>query len=66
MLSILVSFSADADDAMEFERAASELVASGATMVLSEARGQWLFLVIREGICVIAAINSYEEYPSKL
>ena len=50
LLSILVRFSADGDDAIEFERAASELVASGATMVLSEARGLWLFLVIREGI----------------
>ena len=50
MLSILLSFSADGDDAIEFERAASELVASEATMVLSEARGLWLFLVIREGI----------------
>ena len=50
LLSILVSFSADGDDAIEFERAASELVASEATMVLSEARGLWLFLVIREGI----------------
>jgi len=38
------------DDAIAFERAASELVASEATMVLSEARGLWLFLVIREGI----------------
>ena len=42
--------SADGDHAIEFERAASELVASEATMVLSEARGLWLFLVIREGI----------------
>ena len=50
MLSILVSFSADGDDAIEFERATSELVASKATMVLSEARGLWLFLVIRGGI----------------
>jgi len=50
LLSILVSFSADGDDAVEFKRAASELVASEATMVLSEARGLWLFLVIREGI----------------
>ena len=50
LLSILVSFSADGDDAIEFKRAASELVASEATMVLSEARGLWLFLVIREGI----------------
>jgi hypothetical protein len=49
LLSILVSFSADGDDAIEFE-SASELVASEATMVLSEARGLWLFLVIREGI----------------
>ena len=49
MLSILVSFSADGDDA-EFERAASKLIACEATMVLSEARGLWLFLVIREGI----------------
>ena len=49
-LFILVSFSADGDDAIEFERATSELVASKATMVLSEARGLWLFLVIREGI----------------
>jgi len=39
LLSILVSFSADGDDAIEFERAASELVASEATMVLYEARG---------------------------
>jgi len=50
LLSILVSVSADGDAAIEFERAASELVASEATMVLSEARGLWLFLVIREGI----------------
>ena len=49
-MSILVSFSVDGDDAIEFERAASELAASEATMVLSEARGLWLFLVIREGI----------------
>jgi hypothetical protein len=47
---MLMSFSADGDDAVEFKRAASELVASEATMVLSEARGLWLFLVIREGI----------------
>ena len=33
-----------------FERAASDVVASEATMVLSEAGGLWLFLVIREGI----------------
>jgi hypothetical protein len=45
-----VSFSAAGDAAVEFKRAASELVASEATMVLSEARGLWLFLVIREGI----------------
>jgi hypothetical protein len=50
LLSILVSFSADGDAAVEFERATSEPVASEATMVLSEARGLWLFLVIREGI----------------
>jgi hypothetical protein len=50
LLSMLVSFSADGDEAIEFERATSELVASKATMVLSEARGLWLFLVIREGI----------------
>jgi hypothetical protein len=50
LLSILVRFSADGDDAIEFERAASELVASEATMVLYEARGLRLFLVIREGI----------------
>jgi hypothetical protein len=50
LLSMLMSFSADGDDAVEFKRAASELVASEATMVLSEARGLWLFLVIREGI----------------
>jgi hypothetical protein len=50
LLSILVSFPADGDGAIEFERAASDLVASEATMVLSEARGLWLFLVIREGI----------------
>ena len=49
-LSMLVSFSADGDDAVEFERATSEPVASKATMVLSEAHGLWLFLVIREGI----------------
>jgi hypothetical protein len=41
-------FSADGDDAIEFERAASELAASEATMVLSEAHGLWLFLVIRD------------------
>jgi len=45
MLSILVRFSADGDDAIEFGRATSEPVASEATMVLSEARGLWLFLV---------------------
>jgi hypothetical protein len=50
LLSMLMRFSADGDDAVEFKRAASELVASEATMVLSEARGLWLFLVIREGI----------------
>jgi hypothetical protein len=50
LLSMLMSFSADGDDAVEFKRAASELVASEATMVLSEAHGLWLFLVIREGI----------------
>jgi hypothetical protein len=50
LLSMLMSVSADGDDAVEFKRAASELVASEATMVLSEARGLWLFLVIREGI----------------
>ena len=50
LLSILVSFSADGDDAIELERAEARLVASEATMVLSEARGLWLFLVIREGI----------------
>jgi hypothetical protein len=50
LLSTFMSFSADGDDAVEFKRAASELVASEATMVLSEARGLWLFLVIREGI----------------
>ena len=49
-MSILESFSVDGDDAIEFERAASELAASEATMVLSEARGLWLFLVIRGGI----------------
>jgi hypothetical protein len=47
---MLMSFSAAGDDAVEFKRAASELVASEATMVLSEARGLRLFLVIREGI----------------
>jgi len=47
---MLLSFSADGDDAVEFERAASELVLHRATMVLSEAGGLWLFLVIREGI----------------
>jgi len=50
LFSTLMSFSAEGDDAVEFKRAASELVASKATMVLSEARGLWLFLVIREGI----------------
>ena len=50
LLSVLMSFSADGDDMIEFERAASGLVATEATMVLSEARGLWLFLVIREGI----------------
>ena len=48
--SMLMSFSAEGDDAVEFERAASGLVATEATMVLSEARGLWLFLVIRGGI----------------
>ena len=47
---MLVSFSADGDDAVEFERATSEPVALKATMVLSEAHGLWLFLVIGEGI----------------
>jgi hypothetical protein len=47
---MLMSFFADGDDAVELERAASEMGASQATMVLSEARGLWLFLVIREGI----------------
>ena len=50
LLSILVSFSTDGDAAVEFKRATSELVASEATMVLSEALGLWPFLVIREGI----------------
>jgi len=50
LLSMLMSVPADGDDAVEFKRAASELVASEATIVLSEARGLWLFLVIREGI----------------
>jgi hypothetical protein len=43
-----MSFSADGDGAVGFERAASELVASKATMVLSEAHGLRLFLVIRD------------------
>jgi len=47
LLLVLVSFSADGDDTIEFERAASGLVATEATMVLCEARGLWLFLVIR-------------------
>jgi hypothetical protein len=50
LLSILVSFSADGDDAIEFERGASEWVAFTGNMVLSEARGLWLFLFVREGI----------------
>jgi hypothetical protein len=50
LLSILVSFSADGDDAIELERAASETGCFKATMVLSEARGLWLFLVLRGGI----------------
>ena len=49
-LSMLMRFCADGDDAVEFQRAASEPVALKATMVLSEAHGLWLFLVIREGI----------------
>jgi hypothetical protein len=50
LLSILVSFSALLRVPSCLKKAASELVASEATMVLSEARGLWLFLVIREGI----------------
>src|SRR6266576_2784909 len=50
LLSILVSFSADGDDAIVLRERQARLVASEATMVLSEARGLWLFLVIREGI----------------
>ncbi len=50
LLSILVNCSADGGHAIEFEKATSEPVVSEATMVLSEARGLWLFLVIREGI----------------
>ena len=49
-LSMLVSSSAAGDHAIELEKAASAPVASEATMVLSEARGLWLFLVLREGI----------------
>jgi hypothetical protein len=48
-LSILVS-SLPGDDAIEFERAASKTGALEATMVLSEARGLWLFLVIRSSL----------------
>jgi hypothetical protein len=51
LLSMLVSFlRAEGGDAIEFERAASRTGAQKATMVLSEARGLWLFLVIRGGI----------------
>ena len=49
LLSILVSFSADSDDAVGFKRAASEMVFHGNHGSI-EARGLWLFLVIREGI----------------
>jgi hypothetical protein len=42
--------SADGGDAIEFERAASQTAVQGSTMVLSEARGLWLFLVLRGGI----------------
>jgi hypothetical protein len=43
LLSMLMSFSADGDDAVEFKRAASELVASEATMVQLVAYGYfWL------------------------
>jgi hypothetical protein len=49
-LSVLMSFSADDDDGVGFASAASEMDDSRSTMVLSEARGLWLFLVIREGI----------------
>ena len=47
---ILISFPAAGGDAIELERAASQWWLSGSTMVLSEAHGLWLFLVIREGI----------------
>jgi len=45
-----MSFSATGGDAIEFARAISEWRLNVSTMVLSEARGLWLFLVIRGGI----------------
>ena len=50
LLSILVSFSALVTMLSSLREWQARLVASEATMVLSEARGLWLFLVIREGI----------------
>ena len=50
LLSMLVSSCADGDHVIELERAASVAGCFEATMVLSEARGLWLFLVLREGI----------------
>ncbi len=45
MLSILMSFPCDRGGAIELERAASDRCFDASTMVLSEARGLWLFLV---------------------
>jgi uncharacterized protein with PQ loop repeat len=50
LLSILVSFSALMTMLSIFRERQARRVASEATMVLSEARGLWLFLVIRGGI----------------
>jgi len=48
--SILVGFLCVDGEAIELARAASARGDPASTMVLSEARGLWLFLVIREGI----------------
>ncbi|SRR5216683_3215627 len=42
--------SADGGDAIEFEKSGKPVRCLRSTMVLSEARGLWLFLVIRGGI----------------
>ncbi len=50
LISILVSFSARVTMLSSWRERQARRVASEATMVLSEARGLWLFLVIRGGI----------------